>query len=169
MAFGLAAFETALLNLALDALDACERVAPSRSMLYHGDIAVQCCDGGGLLTVHWNPVTPERTNIPQGMGNPPGKRQADIHLRLYRCFPTLDENGHFPDDAGDDASEELAIDLDCLWSAVTAAICDGTLAANLTGCDALALTDASPRKPAGGCAGIELRVRAAWKPWVLDP
>lgn len=165
MAFGLATLEQALLDLSATALTACDRPVPARRVRYHGEIAVGCCDGTGFLTVHWNPVTADKTGIPPGMGKPVGKRTADVLLRLYRCWPMLRDDGTFPDDEADDAAEGLAQDLDCLWSALVVAICDGSLAANLNGCDALDLIDASPRRPAGGCAGIEFRLRAQWKPW----
>lgn len=163
--FGLAELEQAMLDTASDALDACGLAVPEKQYRYHGDIAVQCCDGDGLMTVHWNPVIPEQTGIPQGMGAPIGKRTADVIFRLYRCFPTLNGDGTFDDNAGDLASAALANDLDCLWSAFTTAICDGELVEFLNGCDALALIDVTPRKPAGGCAGLSFRFRAQWKPW----
>lgn len=166
--YGLAALEQEILDLGAAALDACERPVPEKRYRYHGDIAVQCCEDNGIMTVHWNPVVADKTGIPQGVGAPVGKRTADVILRLYRCFPTLREDGTFPDDEGDPQAEGLAIDMDCLWSAFTAAICDGSLAESLAGCDALSLIDVTPRKPAGGCAGISFRFRAQWRPWALD-
>lgn len=167
MSGGIAELELAMLDLAADALAACGRPVPDRKLRYHGDVAVQCCDGNGLLTAHWNPVTMDRTGLPPGQlpGMPIGKRQADIYLRLYRCHPTLKADGSFPEDEGDAAVAALANDMDCLVSAFGDAICAGTLNPYLAGCDGLALVSVAPRRPSGGCAGIELRFAAQWQPW----
>lgn len=169
--FGLAELELAMLDLAVAALTDCGRPVPAEDAVnrYHGDPPVQCCDGNGQLFIFWNPARPDRTGIPQGVGSPPGRAQADLFLRLFRCFPSLNDDGSAP--VGfDAASEGLALDLDCLWSGFTAAICaqDGSLAPYLSGFDGLQLIDASPRAVKGGCAGIQLHFLAAWKPWAPD-
>lgn len=166
--FGLAALEDALLLLAAAALNNCGRPVPDRVTKYHGEIAVGCCDGNGFLTCHWNPAVPDRTGIPQGMGNPMGERAADVMLRLYRCWPTVLEDGTYPDAEANAAAEGLAQDADCIWSAITRAICEGLLAEYLAGCDGLELVSMTPRRPSGGCAGIEWKLHAHWKPWKPD-
>lgn len=166
MAGGVAALEQALLDLAVEALGECGRPVPDPASVYryHSDPAVQCCDGNGALFVFWRRAFPDRTGIPANVGAPVGPARIDLFLRLFRCFPTLGDRGEAP--KGLDAEAEgLALDLDCLWSAFTIAICEQTLAANLALCDGLQLIDATPRAPKGGCAGNELHFVAAWKPW----
>jgi len=167
MAGGLAELEQAHLDLAAAALTACGRPVPdaTKRIRYHGDIAVQSCCDHGLLTCHWNPVTIDRTGIPAGVTKPPGRPSADVCLRLYRCFPTLNDDGTFDDAKADSAAAGLALDLDCITTALLTAICAGTLAEHLAGCAGLELLGATPRKPAGGCAGIEWKVRAQWRAW----
>lgn len=163
MAFGIAAFESALLDLAVDALTDCNRPvpAPSRRYRYHGEPAVQCCDDDGVLYAFWNPALIE----PRDATSPPVRRTADVFLRLYRCFPVLQPDGHAPEGT-DEASEGLSNDMDCITSALIAAMCSGDLAENLTGCTSLAIIGATPRQPRGGCAGVQWQLRASWKPWV---
>jgi len=167
--FGVAALEDDLLTLAVDALTTCDRPVPLDVDVYryHGEPTHwKCCDTGTLYT-YWKRAFPDRTGIPTGVNSPPGPQRLDVYLRIIRCWPEMHSDGSMP--AGiDAASEGLALDLDCLWSALYSAVCTNALGENLAGCDALQLVDATPRRPLGGCAGIEFRLQAAWKSWQPD-
>lgn len=162
----LASLEDALLGVTTTALAACSRPVPDPAQVYkyHGDPAVWCCDDNGVLYVFWQRAFPERAGIPQGMGKPPGRPKVDIYLRLFRCWPTMGDRGEAPPGL-DAAAAGLAADTDCMWQALTGAICDGSLVDHLSGCDELQLVDVTPRSPKGGCAGVQAHLIAGWAPW----
>lgn len=167
--FGVGALELDLLGLAVDALTTCGRPVPLEPDVYryHGiPTHWHCCDTGVLYT-YWKRAYPDRTGIPPAVNNPPGRRKVDLYLRLIRCWPEMHSDGTMPDGI-DAASEGLALDLDCLYSALETAICTNALDAGLSGCDQLQLVDITPRNPAGGCAGIEAHLIAGWRSWVPD-
>jgi hypothetical protein len=167
MTFLLADLEQALLALAVQGLTDAGRPVPDPTNVsrYHGEPPVECCpDPGGALFVFWQIAKPELLGIPQGVGKPPGRPKVDLYLRLFRCFPTLGDRGEAPVGL-DAAAAGLADDLDCLWMALSDAICDGSLDAYLSGCDQLTLIEARPRAAKGGCAGVELHLTAGWRPF----
>lgn len=168
--FGVGALEQDILTLAVGALTTCGRQVPTDAEVYryHGEPTHwKCCDSGTLYT-YWKRAFPDRTGLPLGVNSPPGRQEIDLYLRLIRCWPEMGAGGVMP--VGIDAvSEGLALDLDCLWSALYQAVCTGSLSANLAGCDALQLVDAIPRRPLGGCAGIEFHLIAGWRSWAPDP
>lgn len=161
---GLGPLLDALLLVSADALDDAGRPKPSTEK-YHGVPPADCCDDPGTLYAYWTSTTPERTGIPQGTGAPMGKRTAEVFLRLYRCWPTIDSAGHFDHAAAELVTEGLDQDLDVVWSVLARGIKLGTFADYLQGCDALNLINAVPRPAAGGCAGVEWHLQAQWKPW----
>lgn len=162
----LAGLQDALLDLIVTALDDCDRPVPDPANVYkqHAEPVVQCCDGTGALYTFWQRAYPSTRGVPTGVGNPPGPPQLDLYLRLARCYPTLGDRGEIPVGL-DAASAGLSADADCIYQALTAAICNQTLAAHLAGCDDLVLVDVVPRRPSGGCASIQAHLIAGWKPW----
>jgi len=163
---GLADLELQLLNLACASLDAACQPVPALANRYRyvSEPAVQNCCGDGVIYSYWSRTFPDRTGIPQGVGKPIGRQQADIFLRLFRCFPILNADGSAPDGL-DAASASLTNDMDAIYFGLTKAICDGTLEPYLSGCDSLNLVDITPRQPRGGCAGLSVHLVASWVPW----
>lgn len=163
---GLAALQQALLDLVVDALDDCGRPVPDPASVYRqwSEPVVQCCEGNGALFVFHQRAYPLGQGIPGDVGNPPGPPRLDLYLRLARCYPTLGDRGEIPVGL-DAASAGLLADFDCVYQALTEAICTQSLAANLAGCDDLRLVDVVPRRPSGGCASLQAHLVAGWKPW----
>lgn len=163
---GLADLQDALLTVVTTALEDCGRPVPDPDNVYRqwAEPAVQCCDGNGALFTFWQRAYPLGLGSPQDVGNPPGPPRLDLFLRLVRCYPTLGDRGEIPTGL-DAASAGLSDDADCVYQALTDAICRQTLAAHLAGCDDLRLVDVVPRRPAGGCASLQAHLVAGWKPW----
>lgn len=166
--FGIGGLEQAILDRAVAALAAAGQPVPDDAHVvrYHSDPVVDCCTGTGALFVFWRRASFDRTGLPPNVTNPPGRPVVDLVLRLFRCFPTLHDDGRPPEGADVDAAASgLAVDADVLWASFTDAICTSAFADSTYGCDNFSLVDMTPRAPKGGCAGVELTFRVGWKRW----
>lgn len=166
MSGGIALLELALLDVVVDSLTVNSRPVPLPENVSRVQMppAVQCCPGDGVLYAYWSKVYPDRQGMPTGMGAPIGRNKVDVYACLYRCYPTLGDNGEFPEGL-DAAAEGLALDADALYYGISQAICGKMFDPYTNGCDQVTLVDIVPRSPAGGCAGLTVHLTVGFMPW----
>jgi hypothetical protein len=176
-----------LLQIALDAIRAGERPDPLDTFFHHIPFVPQgqCCRDmtvtddhpfgeEGYLTASATAAFPSTGfPAPRTVGDSldtPGRPSAHLWLRLWRCFPTIDQKGQYDLAKATTASEALAQDLAIVWAGLQKALCAKVALAEITnGCNSAVLWEAKPVRIEAGCAGWEFHVIAAWPPLQFPP
>lgn len=170
----------ALIDIGVGGLDAGERPGPGDTAIHHIPFVPQtpCCKtdptdsqpfgtDGSLSVSAQSVFSTIAFPLARSAGDPvetPGRPGVHLWLRLWRCFPTIDEHGRYDIADAEIATTGLQDDLVVLWAALQRAICDGELADLVAGCKSAILWEARPIRPQAGCAGWEFHLMVAWPP-----
>lgn len=160
-----------LLDAAADGLAAARtgHAVPSRQYVAHGRPAVDICDdptSTGQLTVHvdvstgiHHRATPDHPNVPRTLLIQP---IATFVVQVWRCWPTMEEDGAAPSTATlQAAAESLNRDAWALLTQIYAEHFASTLFQGVS-CEAVTIGTLRPvGDPSGGTAGWEMTVDLA--------
>lgn len=115
---------------------------------------LEACCNGGQLTVHLDRIY-QHENFPAQAGGPvlcQVPLAADIVVTLYRCFPTMNDDGSAPSGPELDlASKDIHRDLYLLTMSVICCLLGGGRRRKFT------FNGSRIIPPQGGCIGAELR------------
>lgn len=141
---------------------------PSRTYVSHGepadDTGLLSCEADGQLTVHVDedagiePIFRRDSNLPgtQCAFAP----YARFCVTLYRCVPTIDDQGNAPNAAELDASaRDLNIDAWCLFTYLATLWGNGDLFGGMFACKDVEWEGMTPIHPRGGAAGWRICFR----------
>jgi hypothetical protein len=114
---------------------------------YVAEQPVECCSGCGTLT--WWPgiMAPENEDD----FTCPGRLLARLNFRLAVCWPTVDDQGNFPQTEAEAISAQLMDDLAAMSKKIIELQC-------LPEWRGLRLVDSFTQRPQGGCATARLEV-----------
>ena len=145
---------------AVDGLDSARtgNPAPARVLIAHGPPAVDACEDDGLLAAYYDGIDVEYL----GRSGPPGNcaaiAAANVVIEVWRCYPTVTDQGDPPDPTDENAAAvALAADAWCLLTYITIQALGGTLVSG-AGCGNVTLGSLEVLEPEGGVAGIRLPV-----------
>lgn len=128
--------------------------APERSLVVHGQPHAVDCE---QLTVHLVRVLPRLLDDPR-QGRCTIAHQANIEVRLWRCWPTGTDHDPIPSaDKIETAARQLAADAWALWKGLTRAWVEGSWPAGVP-CKQVKWGTLEPLPPQGGYAGWRLDV-----------
>lgn len=122
-------------------------VPQARMERYVASAPVTCCAGCGTLTWWPGPMKPENEEDFAC----PGRLLARLHFRLAVCWPTIDDQGNFPQAEAGGIAAQLMDDLAAMAKKIIEMQC-------LPQWRGLRLVDSFTQPPSGGCATARLEV-----------
>lgn len=147
-----------LLDVAAAALTAASRDVPARQFVSASQPPGEPTECAETLAAWPGPLRLPPPP-PGGQRGCTSKTVAELHLTLYRCVPTMQEDGTPPTTAELDASGRgLAVDGWVIWRAILNGWSDGTLFEDI-GCQVIDLSRGAVNlPPLGGLAGWDVTV-----------
>lgn len=155
----LADFESAVLQVVVDALEDCDQT-PSPVVRYHGFLPNVCCTEAGTLSCSWEESPAQ--------GDCPGPSTWNLLVRWVICWPSMEPKGgnvqiDYP--LVDAKAARIARVAECVEQALLAEVCagaQGELASHVVG-GTLKVGRTTPIVPGGLCAGVAWRIVGAVK------
>lgn len=102
---------------------------------------VECCDGCGTLVWWPGPIRPQD----EDEWACPGPAVARLFFRLAMCWPTLNDDGSFPDDKAAPITIAMIDALSLMSKRIIELICSGGTLRNMR------LIGGTTQQPEGGC------------------